>query len=75
MPSVMASGLEIMMTWEPSISVMVAPARSAKERTTSAPATLSAVPTADRTGRFFHAGGPLFSATAIPAIGRYRIGP
>jgi hypothetical protein len=41
--SVTASGCETMITWEPSTSVMVAPARSAIERTTSVPAALSRV--------------------------------
>jgi hypothetical protein len=44
MTSVTASGWEIMMTCEPSISVILAPARSAIDRTTSLPAALSVVP-------------------------------
>jgi hypothetical protein len=39
--SATTSGREIMITCEPSTSVMVAPARSAIERTTSVPAALS----------------------------------
>jgi hypothetical protein len=66
----MASGWEIMMTWEPSISVILAPARWAISRTTSLPAAVSAVPTAAHTGRFFQAAGPFFSAKAAAAMGR-----
>jgi hypothetical protein len=54
---VTTSGCEIMMPWEPSISVMSALARWAISRTTSLPAAVSAVPTAAQTGRFFQAGG------------------
>jgi len=43
--SVTAWGWEIMITCDPSISVMVAPARWAMERTTSAPAAVSPVAT------------------------------
>ena len=39
--SATACGCETMITWEPSASVIVAPVRSAMERTTSAPAALS----------------------------------
>ena len=45
MTSVTASGWEIMMTCDPSISVILAPARWAIDLTTSLPAALSAVPT------------------------------
>ena len=49
--SVTASGCEIMITWEPSTSVILAPARSAIERTTSVPAALSPVATTAQDGR------------------------
>ena len=47
-----------MITCEPSASVMVAPARWAMERITSAPAALSPVATTAQVGRDFQAGGP-----------------
>ena len=59
-----------MITCEPSTSVMVAPARSAIERTTSVPAALSPVATTAQDGRRFHAGGPFGSEKASSAIGR-----
>ncbi len=62
--SVTASGCEIMITCEPSTSVIVAPARSAIERTTSVPAALSPVATTAQDGRSFHAGGPFGSENA-----------
>ena len=69
MTFVTASGCEIMITWEPSISVIVAPARSAIERTTSVPAALSAVATTAHDGRCFHAG-----ARAIPGDVKITLG-
>ena len=47
-----------MMTCDPSISVIDAPARSAMDRTTSAPAAVSPVATTLDDGRFFHPGTP-----------------
>jgi hypothetical protein len=70
MTSVTASGCEIMITWEPSISVIVAPARWAIDLTTSAPAALSPVPTAAQVGRSFHATCMVSSTSAAAAIGR-----
>src|SRR5207344_3012011 len=69
--SVTAWGCEIMITCEPSTSVMVAPARSAIERVTSAPAALSPVATTAHEGRFFHAGVPFGSENADSATGRW----
>ena len=60
-----------MITCEPSTSVIVAPARSAIERTTSAPAALSPVATTAHDGRCFHAGGPVGSENATSATGRW----
>ncbi len=54
-----------MITCEPSSSVIVAPARSAIERTTSVPAALSAVATTAHDGRCFHAGAPFPNFAAI----------
>src|SRR5262249_2527625 len=68
--SVTASGCDSMITCEPSISVMSALARSAIERTRSAPAALSPVATTAHVGSFFQAGGPFFSENAASAIGR-----
>ena len=65
-----ATGWETMITCEPSTSVMFAPARSAIERTRSAPAALSPVATTAHVGKFFQAGGPFFSENAASAIGR-----
>ena len=47
-----------MITCEPSISVIVAPARFAMERTTSVPAARSPVATTAQEGRLFQAGWP-----------------
>jgi hypothetical protein len=47
-----------MITWEPSTSVIVAPARSAMDRMTSVPAALSPVGTAAQAGKLFQAGSP-----------------
>src|SRR3954447_11295121 len=58
-------------TWEPSCSVIVAPARIAIERTTSAPAALSPVDTTAQDGRVFHAGGPFFSEKPSDEAGRW----
>ena len=66
-----ASGWEIMITWEPSISVILAPARCAIDRTTSAPAALSAVPIAAQDGRSFQAGWPVSSPKMLAAMGRW----
>jgi hypothetical protein len=72
MTSLTASGWEIMMTCEPSISVILAPARWAMDRTTSAPAALSAAPTAARDGWSFQAGCPVSSTNALAAMGRWE---
>src|SRR5262249_39547194 len=69
--SVTACGWEIMITCDPSTSVIVAPARSAMERTTSVPAALSPVATTAHEGNDFHAGGPEGSENARSAIGRW----
>ena len=47
-----------MITCEPSASVMVAPARSAMDRTTSVPAALSGDASTVHDGSDFQAGGP-----------------
>jgi NADPH:quinone reductase-like Zn-dependent oxidoreductase len=60
-----------MITWEPSTSVIVAPARSAMERTTSAPAALPPLATTAHDGRFFQAGSPFGSENATSATGRW----
>ena len=62
--SVTAPGWEIMITCEPSSSTMSAPARSAIERMTSAPAALSPVATTAQDGSVFQAGGPVASLKA-----------
>jgi hypothetical protein len=59
-----------MITCEPSASVIAAPARSAMEWTTSAPAALSPVATTAQDGKDFHAGGPDGSENADSAAGR-----
>jgi hypothetical protein len=59
-----------MMTCEPSISVIFAPARTAIERVMSAPAALSRVATTAHEGLSFHAGGPDCSVKASSATGR-----
>src|SRR5262249_20773561 len=69
--AVTASGCEIMITCEPSTSVIFAPARSAIERVTSAPAALSPVATTAHDGRCFHAGGPDASENASSLKGRW----
>src|SRR2546430_3066448 len=56
--SVTTCGCEIMITWEPSTSVIFAPARLAIERMTSLPAALSPVATTAQEGKFFQAGTP-----------------
>ncbi len=56
-----ASGCEIMTTWEPSTSEMVAPARSAIDRTASVPIARSFVPTTAQVVSRFQAGAPVFS--------------
>ncbi len=48
-----------MITWEPSTSVIVAPARLAIERMTSLPAALSPVATTAQEGKVFQAGTPV----------------
>src|SRR3712207_4811112 len=60
-----------MITWEPSASVIVAPARSAIERTASVPTTLSPVGTTAQDGRFFQAGTPVGSENGNPERGRW----
>ncbi len=60
-----------MITWEPSTSVIVAPARSAIERTTSVPAALSPVATTAQQGKSFQAGAPDASENASSATGRW----
>ena len=71
MTSVTVCGWEIMITCEPSTSVMSAPARLAIDRTTSAPAALSPVATTAQDGRFRQAGGPDTSLNAASATGRW----
>jgi hypothetical protein len=56
--SVTVCGWEIMITCEPSTSMMSAPARWASARTRSAPAALSPVATTAQDGSFFQAAGP-----------------
>jgi hypothetical protein len=70
MTSVTAWGWEIMITCEPSTSVMVAPARWAWARTASVPAALSLVATTAQHGSFFHAGGPDLSEKPSSDTGR-----
>jgi hypothetical protein len=69
--SVTACGWEIMITCEPSTSMMSAPARWASARTRSAPAALSPVATTAQDGSFFQAAGPDTSLNAAAAIGRW----
>jgi len=69
--SATASGRETMMTFEPSVSMVVAPACSAVERITSVPAALSRDATTAQDGEDFHAGGPDDSVNADSAIGRW----
>src|ERR1043165_9498574 len=68
--SVTACGWEIMITCEPSTSMMSAPARRAMDRTRSAPAALSPVATPAQDGSFLQAGGPTASLNAAGALGR-----
>src|SRR6266700_4567195 len=68
--SVTACGCEIMITWEPSTSMIVAPARRAMERTTSLPAALSPLATTAQEGKVFQAGTPDGSENAPSATGR-----
>src|SRR5215208_1652574 len=70
MTSVTVSGRETMITWEPSASVIVARARLAIERMTSAPAALSPVGTTAQAGNDFQAGAPDGSENANSAAGR-----
>jgi len=51
MSATTATGWETMIMCDPSASVMVALARSAMDRVTSAPATLSPVATTDQPGK------------------------
>src|SRR6266516_5384607 len=69
--SVTTCGCEIMITWEPSTSVIVAPARLAMERMTSLPAALSTVATTAQEGKVFQAGRPDGSENAPSATGRW----
>src|ERR687887_1867180 len=68
--SVTTCGCEIMITWEPSTSVIVAPARSAMKRMTSLLAALSPVATTAQAGKVFQAGVPDGSENASSATGR-----
>jgi hypothetical protein len=72
--SVTARGWEIMITWEPSTSTTVAPARWAMDRTTSLPAALSPVATTAQDGNRFQAGAPFGSVNAKAATGRWVAG-
>src|SRR4029453_9058810 len=65
------AGREIMITCEPSAWVMVAPARSAMERTTSVPAALSGEASTVQDGSDFQAGGPDGSENASSETGRW----
>src|SRR6185295_13855066 len=69
--SVTASGREIMITCEPETSVIVAPARSAIDRTTSVPAALSGDASTVQHGSDFQAGGPDGSVKASSETGRW----
>src|SRR5205807_3488126 len=69
--SVTTCGCEIMITWEPSTSVIVAPARLAMARMTSLPAALSPVATTAQEGKVFQAGTPDGSENASSATGRW----
>src|SRR5947209_20039929 len=69
--SVTTCGCEIMITWEPSTSVIVAPARLAIERMTSLPAALSPLATTAQEGKVFQAGTPDGSENANSATGRW----
>src|SRR6195256_1975098 len=69
--SATSSGWETMITCEPSASVIVAPARSAMDRTTSVPAARSLVASTVQDGRYFQAGGPDGSENASSAPGRW----
>ena len=60
-----------MITCEPAISVISAPARSAIERTTSVPAALSPVATTAQLGNVFQAGRPFGSENASCATVRW----
>src|SRR5215213_11510227 len=64
-------GCDIMITWEPSTSVIVAPARSAIERTASVPITLSPLATTVQDGSFFQAGTPVGSSNGNAERGRW----
>jgi hypothetical protein len=67
---VTTSGCEIMITWEPSTSVIVALARWAMARMTSLPAALSPVATTAQEGKVFQAGTPDGSENAYCGTGR-----
>src|SRR3954447_21644781 len=60
-----------MITCEPSTSVIVAPARSAIDRTTSVPAALSGDASTVQDGSDFQAGGPDGSVKASSETGRW----
>src|SRR3954451_22471477 len=68
--SATACGWEMKETCEPSISVMIMPARCAMDLTTSLPAALSHVATAAQHGRELHAGGPVGSVKPKNETGR-----
>src|SRR5712691_11861189 len=68
--SVTAGGWETMITCEPLISTVLAPARLAIERITSVPAALSPTATTAHEGTVFQPGGPEASLNAPAATGR-----
>src|SRR5229473_3554384 len=69
--SVTTCGCESMITWEPSTSVILAPACRAMARMTSLPAALSPVATTAQAGKLFQAGTPEGSENAPSATGRW----
>src|SRR5512132_2462749 len=71
MTSATAPGWDTMITCEPSTSVMVAPARSAMDRTTSVPAALAGDASTVQDGSDFPAGGPDGSENASSETGRW----
>jgi hypothetical protein len=75
--SATSCGCDIMGTCEASTSVIVAPARSAMERTTLAPAALSLIGTTAQEGSFLQAGTPMRAEEAHrkpPPPSRYGAG-
>src|SRR3954451_4956644 len=69
--SATACGWEMKATCEPSISVMIMPARCAMDLTTPLPAALSPVATAAQHGSDLHAGGPFGSVKPKDETGRW----